>query len=339
MKKLFCICFLLASSISLYAAEKISAVSFNPSRMGEYTYLKVADKATLKGGLRTPQMNVSVGGTVSVYPDSSSRMYIVNQVLGQQSSAIDMQQAAFHGNSANTYTGYQSETDSTPSGLLNKMEIYGGNQLYVNDSYIRTMDAVNMLIQHAGTLKSDNLAVLGSNGGTMSLYNGDETYGFYLAGNDIPQPTASHTNTGESLSNCTLVWEKRKTSDSPSQEVWLLALKDCKEEGGGIGPVIPPIDLPDKTYVWKLIKNPSSWTANQVRQCYSNCRENSYVGNIASSVPASERPAGSLASSLGTCGPKTVGTICKLGDIFVSDHPGQPGGYTRYCPEYQCVAK
>ena len=186
MKKLFCICFLLASSISLYAAEKISAVSFNPSRMGEYTYLKVADKATLRGGLRTPQMNVSVGGTVSVYPDSSSRMYIVNQVLGQQSSAIDMQQAAFHGNSANTYTGYQSETDSTPSGLLNKMEIYGGNQLYVNDSYIRTMDAVNMLIQHAGTLKSDNL----------------------------------------------LVWEKRKTSDSPSQEVWLLALKDCNATGG-----------------------------------------------------------------------------------------------------------
>ena len=247
MKKLLCIYLLLASSASLYAAEKISSVSFNPSRMGEYTYLKVADKATLRGGLRTPQMNVSVGGTVSVYPDSSSRMYIVNQVLGQQSSAIDMQQAAFHGNSMNTYTGYQSETDSTPSGLLNKMEIYGGNQLYVNDSYIRTMDAVNMLIQHAGTLKSDNLAVLGSNGGTMSLYNGDDTYGFYLAGNDIPQPTASHTNTGQALSNCTLVWEKRKTSDSPSQEVWLLALKDCNTSGSESDEE----DEEEESYTWQ----------------------------------------------------------------------------------------
>ena len=338
MKKLLCIYLLLASSISLYAAEKISAVSFNPSRMGEYTYLKVADKATLRGGLRTPQMNVSVGGTVSVYPDRSSRIYVLNQVVGQPTSAIDMQQAAFHGNSANTYTGYQSETDSTPSGLLNKMEIYGGNQLYVNDSYIRTMDAVNMLIQHAGTLKSDNLAVLGSNGGTMSLYNGDETYGFYLAGNDIPQPTASHTNTGESLSNCTLVWEKRKTSDSPSQEVWLLALQGCTTSG--IGPVLPPIDVTDKTYSWKLISsNKGEWTANPVKMCYYDCMPNSYTADITSSVPASEMPADSLVSSSGTCGPKTVGVICKVGDVLVPDNPGQSGGYTRYCPEYQCVAE
>lgn len=340
MKKLFYVCFLLLGSVSLYAAETISSVSFNPSRMGEYTYLKVADKATLKGGLKTPQLNVSVGGTVSVYPDTSSRVYGINQVNGQVQTAIEMENTVFHGNNVNQYAGYKSETNSTPSGLLNTMSIYGGDQEYTQDSYIRTLDAVNILRQRVGTLKSGRLSIGGDNGRALSLYEGDSTYGFYLAGNDIPEPTASHTNTGAELSNCTLAWEKRKTSDSPSQEVWLLALKDCKEEGGGIGPVIPPIDPPDKTYVWKLIKNPSSWTANKVRLCSSNCRENSYVGNIASSVPASERPAGSLASFSGTCGPKTVGTICKMGDIFVSDHPGQPGGgYTRYCPEYQCVAK
>ena len=52
-------------------------------------------------------------------------------------------------------------------------------------------------------------------------------------GNDIPVPTAVHTNTGKALTNCTLAWEKRKTNDSPAKEVWLLALKNCQNDGSG----------------------------------------------------------------------------------------------------------
>lgn len=230
MKKLFYVCFLLLGSVSLYAAETISSVSFNPSRMGEYTYLKVADKATLKGGLKTPQLNVSVGGTVSVYPDTSSRVYAINQVNGQVQTAIEMENTVFHGNNVNQYAGYKSETNSTPGGLLNTMSIYGGDQEYTQDSYIRTLDAVNILRQRVGTLKSGRLSIGGDNGQALSLYEGDSTYGFYLAGNDIPEPTAEHTNTGKELTGCNLVWEKRKTSASPAQEVYLLALQGCNGE-------------------------------------------------------------------------------------------------------------
>lgn len=239
MKKLFYVCFLLLGSVSLYAAETISSVSFNPSRMGEYTYLKVADKATLKGGLKTPQLNVSVGGTVSVYPDTSSRIYGINQVNGQVQTAIEMENTVFHGNNVNQYAGYKSETNSTPSGLLNTMSIYGGDQEYTQDSYIQTLDAVNILRQRVGTLKSGRLSIGGDNGRAVSLYEGDSTYGFYLAGNDIPEPTSAHTNTGKNLNNCTLAWEKRTTSTNPPEEVWLLALKDCSDSG------TPPTPDPD----------------------------------------------------------------------------------------------
>ena len=46
MKKLFYgFLLLLGTSLCVHGAETVSSVSFNPSRMGEYTYLKVADKA------------------------------------------------------------------------------------------------------------------------------------------------------------------------------------------------------------------------------------------------------------------------------------------------------
>ena len=248
MKKLFYVFVLLAGSVSLYAAETVSSVSFNPSRMGDYTYLKVANKATLKGGLKTPEMNISVGGTISAEysPNDSSRVYVINQLMGNPTSAIDMEQAVFHGNIAAQYTGYKSESSLLPAGLLPLMTIYGGNQTYLNDSYIQTLDAVNMLRQRAGELKSTALSVLGSGGGTASLYNGGSTYGLHLAGNDIPEPTGSHTNTGKDLSNCTLVWEKRKTSTTPAKEVWLLALKDCTSSGGGSGS-----GDEDESYTWQ----------------------------------------------------------------------------------------
>ena len=219
----------------MHGAETVSSVSFNPSRMGEYTYLKVADKANLKGGLKTPQMNVSVTGTVSVYPDSSSRIYVLNQVAGKVNSEIELENAAFHGNTANTYSGYSSSSSSYPGGLLPQVSIFGGQQTYLNDSYINTLDAINKLKQKVGTLKASTLSIQGAGSSAVSLYEGGSTYGFYLAGNDIPEPTGSHTNTGKDLSNCTLVWEKRKTSTTPAKEVWLLALKDCISTGGSQG--------------------------------------------------------------------------------------------------------
>lgn len=325
MKKLFYVFVLLAGSVSLYAAETVSSVSFNPSRMGDYTYLKVANKATLKGGLKTPEMNISVGGTISAEysPNDSSRVYVINQVLGNPTSAIDMEQAVFHGNIAAQYTGYKSESSLLPAGLLPLMTIYGGNQTYLNDSYIQTLDAVNMLRQRAGELKSTSLSVLGSGGGTASLYNGGSTYGFYLAGNDIPEPTGSHTNTGKDLSNCTLVWEKRKTSTTPAKEVWLLALKDCISTGGSQG-------TESDKYQWKVSGTEIMTSSNangfcSVNACWVSGSSDPFATTLPDTLPADTF--GNV-----TCSDRLLGTTCR--------HQGGPyTNNTVYCITYTCSTK
>ena len=219
-------------------AEIISAVSYNPSRMGDYVYLKVADKANLKGGIESNTMTVRSGGTVSA--SSPNLNYDVPAVVGASGSTLDMPNTAIHGSNANTYNGYQSVNSGTPSALLNNVYVNGGQTTIKNDSYISTLDAVNRLKQKAATLRANKLSVSGSE--DASLYDGETTDGFTLAGNDIPQPTSSHVNTGSALSNCTLKWEERVTSDN--QKVKLLALVNCNGETPSIpgDPGLEPLD-------------------------------------------------------------------------------------------------
>ena len=212
------------------AAEMISAVSYNPSRMGDYVYLKVADKANLKGGIEANTMTVRSGGTVSA--SSPNLNYNVPAVVGASGSSLDMPNTAIHGAAANTYDNYQAVNTGTPTALLNKVYVNGGTTTVKNDSYIATLDAVNRLKQKAATLRANKLSVSGSE--NASLYEGATTNGFTLAGNDIPQPTSSHVNTGSALSDCTLKWEDRITSSN--QKVKLLALSGCK---GGTTPSTP----------------------------------------------------------------------------------------------------
>ena len=212
--------------ITLFAAvnapaEIISAVSYNPSRMGDYVYLKVADKANLKGGIEANTMTVRSGGTVSA--SSPNLNYTVPAVVGASGSALDMPNTAIHGAAANTYDNYQAVNTGTPTALLNNVYVNGGTTTVKNDSYISTLDAVNRLKQKAATLRANKLSVSGSE--NASLYDDATTDGFTLSGNDIPQPTGSHVNTGARLSNCTLKWEERVTSNN--QKVKLLALANC----------------------------------------------------------------------------------------------------------------
>ena len=212
--------------ITLFAAvnapaEIISAVSYNPSRMGDYVYLKVADKANLKGGIEANTMTVRSGGTVSA--SSPNLNYNVPAVVGESGSTLDMPNTAIHGSAANTYDNYQAVNTGTPNALLNNVYVNGGTTTVKSDSYISTLDAVNRLKQKAATLRANKLSVSGSE--DASLYDDATTDGFTLSGNDIPQPTSSHVNTGAGLSNCTLKWEERVTSNN--QKVKLLALANC----------------------------------------------------------------------------------------------------------------
>ncbi len=334
MKKLFSLLLVLMGVPVLLQAETVSSVSFNPSRMGEYTYLKVADKANLKGGLNATTLNISSGGTVSMTTDSSSRVYQIDTVTGEANSSIDMPNTAFHGNTANTYSSYDASSSSVPSGLLPTVKVLGGTQQYNNDSYLATVDAVNMLKQRAGTLKGGTLTIGGNESNGVTLYGGDSTLGFHLAGNDIPVPTAAHTNTGKELSNCTLAWEKRKTNDSPAKEVWVLALTGCGSSGGGFGPITPP-NTPLIEYNWVLdAENAETTSAHPgslegLQGCGVTCPVRGSDTTSVESIKNSKPP-----TILGKCTSSQVGSTCQGGWYVV---PETLGRYTKYCPVYRCT--
>ena len=67
MKK-FCVLFLLVCTLPA-GAELISEVTYNPSRLGKYRVLKVAEEATLPGGLRIP-----ANGSMTVASNASVAM-------------------------------------------------------------------------------------------------------------------------------------------------------------------------------------------------------------------------------------------------------------------------
>ena len=270
-------------------AEVISAVSYNPSRMGDYVYLKVADKANLKGGIESNTMTVRSGGTVSA--SSPNLNYDVPAVVGASGSTLDMPNTAIHGAAANTYNNYQAVNSGTPSALLNNVYVNGGKTTVKSDSYISTLDAVNRLKQKAATLRANKLSVSGSE--DASLYDGATTDGFTLAGNDIPHPTSSHVNTGAALSNCTLKWEERTTSDN--QKVKLLALANC-----GSGSSSGDIGGSEKC-TWEYRNQLSSCTMNHKIYC-------SVAGDWPSILSASS--CSGAVMSLDKCPEPTPGAEC-----------------------------
>ena len=291
------------------AAEMISAVSYNPSRMGDYVYLKVADKANLKGGIEANTMTVRSGGTVSA--SSPNLNYNVPAVVGASGSSLDMPNTTIHGAAANTYDNYQAVNTGTPTALLNKVYVNGGTTTVKNDSYIATLDAVNRLKQKAATLRANKLSVSGSE--NASLYDDATTDGFTLSGNDIPQPTSSHVNTGAALSNCTLKWEDRVTSDN--QKVKLLALANCN----GATPSTPETKTcSDATYKanHKSECCPSAaktdtvcWTAGAA--VWKSC---TYSDEIKSSGRCQGDVEGKSCSSIGTvCAYITIERDCEYG--------------------------
>ena len=284
--------------ITLFAAvnapaEIISAVSYNPSRMGDYVYLKVADKANLKGGIEANTMTVRSGGTVSA--SSPNLNYNVPAVVGESGSTLDMPNTAIHGVAANTYDNYQAVNTGTPTALLNKVYVNGGTTTVKNDSYISTLDAVNRLKQKAATLRANKLSVSGSE--DASLYDDATTDGFTLSGNDIPQPTSSHVNTGAALSNCTLKWEERVTSNN--QKVKLLALANCN--GKPTLPTIPTDDCSGLIYKSTHKAECCPWVPKTAADgiCYKWDWVFVISGDL--DVDCSNRNYGTYRTSCGTC--------------------------------------
>lgn len=218
MKRIYLL-LILSLCAGISSAEVVSAITFNPSRLGTYTHLRAANSAVLAGGLETETMNVSVSsaGTVSVTTPSSDNIYVATKVHPVENASlvtVNMPDTVFYGNGASV--GGRSS--------ITTVAIEGGDQTYKNKSHVYLLDAAYSLIQQVNTLKGGALTINGNGGAANNLYSGKNSHGFYLAGNDIPEPVAAYTNGAGDLTGCKWAWVDR-------QGAKVLALDDCSNSG------------------------------------------------------------------------------------------------------------
>ena len=233
MKKLS-VLFLLFSAVVCHG-EIVSEVSFNPSRMGDYRYLKVANSATLVGGLVvTDDLNISSGGTVRMKLGSTAPQYFTisgggtaqnspRSVDGASGSEIYMPNTVFSGDS---------------SAYIPNVFVRGGEGTFKGGNSVvsNTMDGNRVLLQRANTLSGGTVEIAGDGGSSISLHSAGTTKGFWLHGNDIPYPKGSSSLEGAtSISSCTLTWEERTTAETTPKKVKVLSLANCTVGGSSGG--------------------------------------------------------------------------------------------------------
>lgn len=216
MKRIYLL-LILSLCAGVSSAEVVSTITFNPSRLGTYTHLRAANSAVLAGGLETKTMNVSSADTVSVTTPSSDNIYVATEVRPVENASlvtVDMPNTTFYGNGA-AVGGLNSITT---------VAIAGGSQTYKNTSYIHLLDAASKLIQQVNTLKGVTLTIAGNGRAGWDLYDGTHSNGFYLAGNDIPEPVAAYTEGAGNLTGCQFAWVDRNGAK-------VLALDGCTADG------------------------------------------------------------------------------------------------------------
>lgn len=190
MKKIYFL--LLMGCVLPLSAETVSMISYNPSRLGRYDQLKVADRVTFMGGLTATNLTVTKSGDLTL--SNNTKVHKLSNLSGD--GTIDMTDTTFIGldQNAGTFgTSYSAENSPNPNTNLT-FTVQGGDATFGNDSYIQKFDndnAKNNLRAYAGTVNTTNniLSITGASAGDLIKNNNRETQttkGFYLAGGDIP---------------------------------------------------------------------------------------------------------------------------------------------------------
>ncbi len=243
MKKIYFL--LLMGCVLPLSAETVSMISYNPSRLGRYDQLKVADRVTFMGGL-TGINNLTVTKSGNLKLLYNDRFHYLGNLSG--TGKIDMRDTTFIGldqNDGTFGTSYSAATSLDPNTDLT-ITAQGGDATFGNDSYIQKFDndnAKNNLRAYAGTVNTTNniLSITGTSAGDLIKNNNRDpqtTQGFYLAGGDIPY-AGFNPNSSEKLewklreackgnaTNCTnnklsvqLLGYKGTAGSSPTLEIY-----------------------------------------------------------------------------------------------------------------------
>lgn len=212
MKKIIFLCLL--NCVVFAYAETVPTVSYNPSRLGQYTELKVADKAAFLGGLNvTQQLTISDEITFGwEEKESSSKAYEMTSLVTDtdKMAMLDMPNAVFQGKDGSLIS-YLISGPSPNANHLTNVTISGGGEAaftslskdsYINSSagtvmhkgqsgqsfqtyaniFERDVEGVSLEIEGVpNDVQNQKQDLIGEDGVNDGL-----TESFHLAGGDIP---------------------------------------------------------------------------------------------------------------------------------------------------------
>lgn len=276
MKKILLGTMLLLATAAL--AETVSSVSYNPSRLGDYQYLKVSDSAKLKGGLATQALNLNSGGNIRLTNDTTANSYTVGNITGAQENGMYMSNALWR--NANTSGNSYAVSTTNPAGQIPTITVFGGTMNFSSDSFVNNLTAQNNnLYEYAGKLNvAGTMAVEGSPSSERNIVNAfgrdlnTMTSGIILGGKDIAYPknvyyndgagNKGYTNIDLSGSNCKFEWVQRAVNSSTPSAVWVLALTGCE-----VTPICTP-SAPVDTWQTDTCgpDNDPSWVGTRTRK-------------------------------------------------------------------------
>ena len=220
MKKILSL-FILGLSFPGWGAELVSAVNFNPSRVGDYKQLVVSQEATFSAGLQTPELIVKSNGEVKLIRNTATDAYRFFAIGGGGISGeadnvtVDFPNALW-------YYGWPSSIGSDDRGyeiggtyqpasgkLIPTLYIKSGGRInFTQDSYVSQIsydgsdeNLHNAFYLYATTLKAKTLEVQGKSTGEDLLNSSggpsnESIYGLRLKGAttlNIPYPNTANS--------------------------------------------------------------------------------------------------------------------------------------------------
>lgn len=171
-------------------AENVPTVTFNPSRMGDYSWLKVSDEAKLKGGLITPRLDLR-GRSTTIQDNSEPSMPLFPTTTattitseGAADTAVLAPGAVFAeklldvcpvnpANPSNTPPFCTKPATVTATGGL--MRFTSRNPASPSESTIKTLKLNNQMLQYASKATLEELHVTGMQDGTNEFLSREGT--------------------------------------------------------------------------------------------------------------------------------------------------------------------
>ena len=214
MKKILLAVAVLGASLPLFAAEQVSTISFNPSRLGKFTYLKVNKQANLAGGLSTKNLILAAsnGGNINISGDNSTRIMQITEVTtaaGADNVVVDMPNTYFQklntgSASEKNYTLGSALTTNQQNNLMNTVDMYGGSLRMDggldSSSYIGTVNNESgSLVMNAGTVYHEGRVNISGDHDSSGCGVQDVAgchQGLTLGTLTIPQPSGSASKFG-----------------------------------------------------------------------------------------------------------------------------------------------